>query len=47
MQNLSYVGPNVWNKLPNNLKTATNVNCFKHDNKKYFFKKLSENEAII
>ena len=28
MQSLSYVGPSTWNKLPNNLKTTTNVNCF-------------------
>ena len=47
MQSLSYVGPSTWNKLPNNLKTATSVNCFKHDIKKYFLKKLSETEADI
>ena len=47
MQSLSYVGPNTWNKLPNNLKTTTSVNCFKHDIKKYFLKKLSETEADI
>ena len=44
MQSLSYVGPSTWNKLPNNLKTATS---FKHDFKKYFFKKLSETEVDI
>ena len=47
MQNLSYVGPRIWNKLPNNLKTATNVTCFKHDIKKYFLQNLSETEADI
>ena len=47
MQSLLYVGPSTWNKLPNNLKTATSVNCFKHDIKKYFLKKLSETEADI
>ena len=47
MQSLSYVGPSAWNKLPNNLKTATSVNCFKHDIKKYFLKKLGETEADI
>ena len=26
------------NKLPNDLKPATNVNCFKHNIKKYFLK---------
>ena len=47
MQSLSYVGPNTWNKLRNNLKTATSVNCFKHNIKKYFLKKLGETEADI
>ena len=47
MQSLSYVGPSTWNKLPNNLKTATSVNYFKHDIKKYFLKKLGETEADI
>ena len=44
IQSLSHLGPNTWNKLPNNLKTATSVNCFKHDIKKYCLKKLSETE---
>ena len=47
MQSLSYVGLSTWNKLPNNRKTATSVNCFKHDIKKYFLKKLGETEADI
>ena len=44
-QSLSSVGPSTWNKLSNNFKTATSVNCFKHNIKKYFLKKLSETEA--
>ena len=28
---LSYIGPAVWNKLPENIKNCTNVNTFKHD----------------
>ena len=44
---LSYIGPSTWNKFPNNLKTATSVNCFKNDIKKHFLKKLSETEANI
>ena len=28
IQSLSYVGPNTWNSLSNNLKSATNVNSF-------------------
>ena len=47
MQSLSYVGPSTWNKLPNNLKTATRVTCFKHGIKKYFLKKLSETETYV
>ena len=47
MQSLLYVGPSAWNKLPNNLKTATSVNCFKHDIEKYFVKKLGETEVDI
>ena len=31
----------------NNLNTATSVNYFKHDIKKYFLKKLGETEADI
>ena len=26
----NYMGPNTWNSLPNNLKSATSVNSFKH-----------------
>ena len=47
MQSLSYVGPSTWNKLPNNLKIATNLNCFKQGIKKFFVKKLSDAEADI
>ena len=47
MQSLSYVRHSTWNKLSNNLKTATRVNCFKHEIKKYFLKKLGETEADI
>ena len=47
MQSLSNVGSSTWNKLPNNLKTATSAYCFKHDIKKYFLEKLGETEADI
>ena len=36
IQSLYYVGPNTWNSLPNNLKSATDVNSFKHYIKEYF-----------
>ena len=47
MQSLSYVGDSTWNKLTNNIKTANNISCLKHDIKKYFLKKLSETETDI
>ena len=47
MQILSYIGPSTWNKLPNNLRTANNVNCFKHSIKNNFLWKLSDTEADI
>ena len=47
MKSLSYVEPTTWIKLPNNLKIATRINCFKHDIKKYFLKKLGETKADI
>ena len=47
IQSLSYVGPNTWNSLPNNLKSATSVNSFKHYIKEYVLKKLGNVEADI
>ena len=47
IQSLSYVGPNTWNRLPDNLKSATSVNSFKHYIKEYFLKKLGNVEADI
>ena len=47
MQSLLYLGPSTWNKLPNNLKTPTTINCFRYNIKKYFPKKLSETDRDI
>ena len=47
IQSLSYVGPNTWNSLPDNLKSATSVNSFKHYIKEYFLKKLGNVELDI
>ena len=47
IQSLSYMGPNTWNSLPDNLKSATSVNSFKHYIKEYFLKKLGNIEADI
>ena len=37
---LSYIGPSVWNKLPENIKRCNNVNVFKHDVKKHYFNEI-------
>ena len=47
MQSLSYIGLSTMNKITNNLKTTTSINCFKHDIKKHVLMKLSETEADI
>ena len=47
IQSLSSVRPNTWNSLPNNLKSATSVNSFKHYIKEYLLKKLDNVEADI
>ena len=47
MQIVLYGGPSTWNKLLNNPKTATKVNCFKSDVKKYVLYKLSDTETDI
>ena len=47
VRSLYYVGPDTWNSLPDNLKSSTRVNFFKHYIKKYFLKKLGNVEADI
>ena len=34
---LSYIGPSIWNKLPDNIKEAKSINNFKHKVKEHFF----------
>ena len=41
---LSYLGPNIWNDLPNSTKEAVSVNSFKHQIKKHFFSSLKSKE---
>ena len=41
------MGHNTWNSLPDNLKSAINVNSLKHYIKEYFHKKLDNAEAGI
>ena len=47
IQSLSYVGPNTWNSLPDNLKSATSVNSFEYYIDEYFLKNLCNIEEDI
>ena len=47
IHSLSYVWPNTWNSVPNNLKSATSVNSFKHYIKEHFLQNLGKVEADI
>ena len=42
--NISYIGPIIWNNLPNSLKTTGNLNTYKHRVKEHFFHRI-RNEA--
>ena len=42
--NISYVGPRLWNSLPNYLKSSESVNKFKHKSKELFFNNLRDKE---
>ncbi len=41
---MSYIGPKVWNCLPENIKSAANVNVFKHKIKEFYFEKVKKLE---
>ena len=43
---LSYIGPSVWNKLSENIKSCNNVNTFKHNVKKYFFNEIKRKHNL-
>ena len=47
MQSLSYVGPSIFNKLPNSLKTATSINCFKTCIRYYQFLIFLSNDSSL
>ena len=46
IQSLSYLGPKTWNSFPDNMKSATSVNSYKHI-KEYFLKTFGDIEAGI
>ena len=46
---ISYIGPRVWNPLPEDIKSALNANSFKHLIKTFYFDKIyqAENDNYI
>ena len=44
---LSYLGPFIWNGLPDDVKLSNNVNTFKHKINKTFFTLLREKDQDI
>ena len=39
---LSFNGPALWNKIPEEIKRTTNLNAFKHNLKKHYLKDLGK-----
>ena len=39
---LSFIGPALWNKVPQKIKRTTNLNRFKHNLKKHYLKELGK-----
>ena len=39
---LSFIGPALWNKVPEEIKRTTNLNAFKHHLKKHYLKELGK-----
>ena len=44
---LSYLGPKIWNSLSSELKSATNINSFKHKIKDQFFKRIVNDKKSV
>ena len=44
---LSYIGPSVWNKLPDNIKNSKSINSFKHKIKEHIFNEKDKKENNI
>ena len=47
IKTLSYIGPRIWNNLSIFLKSARNLNIFKHRLKDSFFENLTKKEENI
>ena len=39
---LSFTGPALWNKVPEEIKRTINLNAFKHNHKKHYLKELGK-----
>ena len=39
---LSFIGPALWNKVPEEIKRTSNLNTFKHHLKKQYLKELGK-----
>ena len=46
-KSISFIGPSVWNALPDNIKQTTNVNSFKHNVKKHYLEKFKKRNDDI
>ena len=44
---LSFLGPKLWNNLPDKIKFSSNISTFKHDIKKLFFKELQKKDDSV
>ena len=44
---LSYIGPSIWNKIPDTIKKIKNLNTFKHKVKGHFLKEKEKSENNI
>ena len=44
---LSYIGPKIWNSLSSDLKSANNINSFKHKIKDNFFQNIQREEKDV
>ena len=44
---LSYIGPSIWNKLPDSVKESKSLNIFKHKVKSHFLNEREKNENNI
>ena len=42
---ISFIGPNVWNTLPKDIKNVENVNAFKHRIKTFYFDNICQEES--